>query len=69
MWRTDGSKLGCEEVEKRERGGRRGEREKWELGSVKHAYKVFLFLFMGFSTPYGAAVPLKEHSAAKAPPI
>lgn len=53
----------------RERWMRRREREKWELGSVKHAYKAFPSLFMGFSAPYGAAVPLKEHSAAKAPPI
>lgn len=44
-------------------------REKWELGSVKHAHKVFPFIFMSFRVPYGAAVPLKEHSAAKALPI
>lgn len=53
-------------------GGEAGEEErgeKWELGSVKHAYKVFPSIFMGFSAPYGAAVPLKEHSAVKAPPI
>lgn len=58
-------------MEKRVRWVRRGEREreKWELGSVKHAYKAFPSLFMGFTAPYGAAVPLKEHSAATAPPI
>lgn len=42
---------------------------KWELGSVKHAHKVSPSIFMSFRVPYGAAVPLKEHSAAKASPV
>lgn len=58
-----------QEVMKWRRGGEEERGEKWELGSVKHAYKVFPSIFMGFSVPYGAAVPLKEHSAVKAPPI
>lgn len=60
---------GLIENEREQYVNEKGEREKWELGSVKHAYKVFPSFFMASTAPYGAIVPLKEHSAAKAPPI
>lgn len=69
MW-TDGAKPGFEKAKKKgKRVGRRGVREKRELGSVKQAHKVSPSIFMSFRVPYGAAVPLKEHSAAKALPV
>lgn len=55
--------------EDEERTGGGGKWEEWEVGSVKHAYKVFPSNLYGLQRTIWSRCPvLKEHSAVEAPP-